>query len=271
MGKNFESLGYRKKGNETRFETLLRYSDEKEKSARVLGEILKEILRENVDFLDLGSGNGEFLLRSLQHSRFRKPVRFILLEPSKDLLIRLKATIKKFPKNSKIKIISQRWEDYDSEKKFDIVLVSHSTYGWHRKNWEKLFTKMVDCLRPGGSLVFITRLKDDAYAFKQLFRPFFFGKTFKAVELGECLRVFAGIFAKKRMAFRPRIYKSHSTLQLPIKKNFEDAVSLIEFYLVKSWSEMPKEVQEKILKFLRSKRYILRQVDGIAVVRKTLL
>ena len=54
---------YRKKRDETPFETFLRYTDEKEKSAIKLAAVLQEGLHEHARILDVGTGNGEYLQR----------------------------------------------------------------------------------------------------------------------------------------------------------------------------------------------------------------
>ena len=58
---NTDGFEYRKKKNETPFETFLRYTDEKEKSAIELANILRDSLQESSKVLDIGTGNGEYL------------------------------------------------------------------------------------------------------------------------------------------------------------------------------------------------------------------
>ena len=77
---------------ETSFETFLRYTDEKERSAELMGGILDEVAAttDPIRLLDIGTGNGEFVTRSLDSMESRDArVEATLVEPSEDLFSRL--------------------------------------------------------------------------------------------------------------------------------------------------------------------------------------
>lgn len=107
------------------------------------------------------------------------------------------------------------------------------------------------------------REKDDAYDFKTTFKPLLFGPQFEAVTLDTVL------------AALPRAKTLHITrhvtsreLQIPVDKNFEDAVMIIEFYLGKQWADIPESIQQQVLAFIKARKGIFRQLDGIAVIEK---
>ncbi len=113
---------YLDKQGETVFETFLKYTNEKEKSSALLGKILKRLLnKDGMTFLDVGAGNGEYLRLSINRIKSLKRVKFTLLEPSSDLVKRLRLTIKNFPINSTVEVVHSTFEDFTANDQFDVI------------------------------------------------------------------------------------------------------------------------------------------------------
>lgn len=261
------TLEYKKKSKETPFETFLKYTDEKERSSKVLAEILKRnINKKQIDFLDIGTGNGEYLRMVLDKAKLPCSIKLILLEPSKDLVVELKKEIQKFPNGKGTMIVQNAWEDYQTEKKFDVILASH-LYHIRKEDYYSQLKKMLNRLKDDGILIFIMRNIDDPYDFKMSFKPRLFGEQFRVKILNEATDVFNQI-SKKEMPLKIERYESISELHIPYKKSRQDAISIIEFYLNKYWEEIPIKLQKEIMGYIAEKRGLFKQIDGLAVIRK---
>jgi SAM-dependent methyltransferase len=260
-------LEYTKKRTETPFETFLKYTDEKEASSKVLAGLFKQIIKKGkTHFLDIGTGNGEYLKLALEKANLKESIAFVLLEPSEDLVLGLKKNIKDFPKNLTTKIVVDTWEDYECGDQFDVILASH-LYHIPSNEYLKQFSKMIKYLKSGGVLIFVLRQIDDPYHFKMKFKPLLFGKDFKAKTLDEALTIFNKI-SDTVIPFNIKKYKSLSRLTIPYEENMEDTKSIIEFYLNKHWEEIPQDVQVAALDFIKERKGIFKQIDGLAVIKK---
>lgn len=261
-------LEYTKKRIETPFETFLKYTDEKEASSRELSDLLKKIIggRSNTHFLDIGTGNGEYLKLALEKANLKGLIEFVLLEPSEDLVLGLEKNIKGFPKNFTAKVVIDTWENYVSSDRFDVILASH-LYHIPSSEYLKQFSKMIRYLKNGGVLVFVLRQVDDPYHFKMEFKPLLFGENFKAKTLDEALITFNKI-SDTVTPLDIKKYKSLSRLTIPYEGNIDDTQSIIEFYLNKHWEEIPQNIQSEVLAFIKERKGIFDQVDGIAVIKK---
>lgn len=261
------TLEYKKKNDETPFETFLKYTDEKDKSSTVLAELLrKNTPNKKINFLDIGTGTGEYLEMTLRKSKLSNEIDFVLLEPSGDLVKELKNKVSNLQNKSRLKIIKKTWESYQSDQKFDLILASH-LYHIKRENYHEQLVKMVNYLSNDGVLLFVLRNVDDLYDFKMRFKPKLFGKEYKAQTLDQVVKVFRNI-SKNDNRLTINRYESVSHLWLPFKKNMPDTIALIEFCLNKYWDDIPEILQAEILAYVKKKRGVFRQVDGIAVVRK---
>ncbi len=256
------------KRRETAFEIFLRYSDEKEKSAAVLGNILSRVLiRQGMTLLDVGSGNGEYLQMALCGARNTKKVLYTLLEPSPDLAKQLHRTARHFPRNAVVKIVRSTFEGFATNDHFDVVLASHVPLA--KDNMEKLpevYARMFDLLTPDGSLVVVLRGSDDVHEFRTKFKSRLMGRKYRSLTIDDAARVLKRI--AKTSSLRLSKFNAETTLCLPYPGNMQNVISVAEFFLNKSWEEIPDDIRKDVLSFIRCKKGILRQIDGFLVVRR---
>jgi|SRR3989344_8454785 len=253
---------------ETFFETFLKYTDEKEKSSAVLGKILKLLLtKEGMSFLDIGAGNGEYLRRSLNHIKSLNRIEFTLLEPSEDLIKRLRLTINEFPSNSTVKVVHSTFEDFIDNAQFDVVLASHIPFAKdQRDKLPAVFAKMLRLLKQNGSLIIVLRKKDDIHEFRTMFKSQLMGQKYQSLTIDDAVEVFDEL-AKSRL-LRISTFSANSELRLPITNNMSDVISIIEFFLNKKWEEFPNNIREAVLDYVKQKKGILHQTDGFALIKK---
>lgn len=256
---------YKKKKTETPFETFLRYTDEKEKSVIVLATILQKSLSKTANVLDIGTGNGEYLDLALTKAGAKASdgVRLTLVEPSTDLVAQLESRFTKHFPLSHVKVVNSGLQDFKTKDSFDVILMSHLFYHLPRESWAAELSKALSMLKEGGVLIIVLRGKDDAYDFKMAFKPLLFDASFKALTIGDVLEVLP-----KQPALRVEKQLASSELHIPIETDLEDTVSIIEFYLNKEWRDMPAEIQQSAMKFIRDKNGTFKQVDGIALVER---
>ena len=252
---------YKKKKNETPFETFLRYTDEKEQSATKLSTLLQTRLKEGSHILDVGTGNGEYLNLALSKTNIPDGVKLTLVEPSNDLVTRLEGRFEKQFPSINVRIVSSDLQAFDSNEKFDAILMSHLFYHVPRKIWGEQLAKALSLLTPTGVLIIVLREKDDAYYFKMMFKPILFDTSFKALTIDDVLDALpeaAALHIAKQTAA--------SELKIPVEENFDDTISIIEFFLNKEWSDIPSSIQQSSLQFIKDKKGVFKQLDGIAVV-----
>jgi len=246
------------------FLTFLKYTDEKEKSAQVVSKILRDV-GTNKKLLDIGAGNADYLLLILKNLGNPCGLHYYLLEPSPDLVQILHTRYNDFPHDSHIKIINKTWEDYAPEIKFDYVLASH-LYHIPLNDYEQSFSKMVIALAENGKLIFILRNVDDVHEFKKTFKPMLLNKGFTPKILDQAMPVFEKIAREQNLCVHR--YESQSYLNIPFEENVADTKSIVEFFLNMDWNDIPAHIQTESLEFIKRKKGIFRQVDGIIVVTK---
>ena len=257
---------YLNKKGESVFETFLKYTSEKEKSSAVLGEILGWLLiTEGVAVLDVGTGNGEFLKLSLNRIKHLKAAEFTLLEPSNDLVKRLRTVAKCFPLNSIVKVAHSTFEEFKATSQFDVILASHLPFT--RDRLPVVFGKMLDLLKPDGCLIVVLRGWDDVHEFRTRFKSQLMERDYQSLTIYDAIEVFDEFAKDGSLSMTMR--NADSELCLPITDNIQDAISIIEFLLNKKWEEFPDNVREAVLDYVNQRRGVLRQIDGFALVRKT--
>lgn len=263
----FEYRNKRKEG-ETVFETFLRYTDEKEKSSAVLGKILSQLLiKKNMTFLDVGSGNGEYLRLSFGRVKRLNKVDFTLLEPSADLARQLRLTTKRFPRNAVVKVVRSTFEDFSTNKQFDVVLASHVPLAKDKlETLPAVYKKMLKFLKPDGCLIVVLRGRDDVHEFRTVFKSQLTGGDYKSVTIDDA----AGILKKiaKKTPLRISMFSAKAKLYLPYPDNMRDVISIIEFFLNRKWEAFPDDIREAALIYIRRKKGIFRQIDGFVVVKR---
>lgn len=250
---------YSGKKDETPFETFLRYTDEKHKSATQLSTILQDRMVKGTHMLDVGAGNGEYLHRALAKVKGLQDVMLTLIEPSDSYVDQLHTRFRDIPA-IKVRIIRSTFEKFDSKRKLDIVLMSHVL---SRLEWNQQLAKALSLLKPGGVLIVVLRGKDDVYTFKMQFKPLLFGKTYKALIIDDVLERLSN-----NAAFGVSRYPVRSVLNIPYSKNVEDTRKIIEFYLNERWLNIPISIQQGALRYIANKKGRLNQLDCIAVVEK---
>lgn len=262
--KNSDGFEYRNKRDETPFETFLRYTDEKEKSATLLANILQDNLVEDPKILDIGTGNGEYLSLALSKLKDLGKIQLTLVEPSDDLVKQLRARFKELVPASDLKVIQSNLEDLASDELFDVILMSHLFYHVPRPLWAEQLAKALSFLKPGGILLVVLREKDAAYDFKMAFKPILFDKSFKALTIDDVLDALP-----KNENIKVAKHSVASELKIPLEQNMDDTLAIIEFYLNKQWGEIPKSVQQDALGFIKERKGIFKQLDCIATIERT--
>lgn len=263
MSEKFNSLPHPSNG-----ETFLKYTSEKEKSSAVLANLLRKLLnRDNLNLLDIGSGNGEYLRLSLNKIRARrlKRVSITLLEPSKDLIKRLRLIAKQFPPYAEVEINPSTFDDFVPSNSFDVILALHLPFA--RDVLPRIYKRMLDMLNSDGCLVVVLRKNDDIHEFRSTFKSRLMKESYHSLTIDSALDIFYEL-AKTR-SIEVSTCSANSELHLPIAGNMRDVISIVEFFLNKRWGEYPKDIQEDILSYIERKKGILLQTDGFALVRKT--
>lgn len=256
---------YRNKKSETPFETFLRYTDEKERSASTLATILEKKLPTAAKILDIGTGNGEYLRLALSKidQEIVKEVTLTLVEPSEDLVKQLKNKFLGILSPQNLIIEHSSLQNLANDSKFDIILMSHLFYHIPRDSRAAELSKAMSMLKSNGVLIIVLRGKDDAYDFKMAFKPLLLDSPFKALTLDDVLEALP-----QSTNINIEKYASISQLHIPAETDQEDTISIIEFYLNKEWASIPPEIQQKSLDFIKDKKNTFDQIDGIAVVLK---
>lgn len=256
---------YKKKKNETPFETFLRYTDEKEKSAVELAVALQKKLSKGSVILDIGTGNGEYLDLALSkvEARVLDDVQLTLVEPSADLVAQLESRFAKRLPLSSVKVVNSGLQDFKTDDSFNVILMSHLFYHLPRGSWTAELSKALSILKEGGVLIIVLREKDDAYDFKMAFKPLLFDASFKALTIDDVLEVLPN-----QPVLRVEKQLVSSELHIPIESDLEDTVSIIEFYLNKEWRDIPADIKQSAMKFIRDKKGVFKQLDGIALVER---
>lgn len=262
-----DKIGFEYMVNEGKipFEIFLNYTDEKEKSSVVLGNILSNAFsRDEMTILDIGSGNGEYLRLALNNVSVLNGMQFTLLEPSVGLFKHLKTFISDFPVCSKIKIINTFFEDFSEDNHFDIILASHLPF---KKDKLLIFyNRVLKMLNKGGELVVVLRCKDDVHYFRTKFKTELMHKKYVSLTIDDAIKIFNKI--AKSIPIKISKFYSESALSFPIKDNAKDAISIIEFFLNKKWEEISIDMHERILGYINYKNCKFKQIDGFLVVKK---
>ncbi|HTE57322.1 MAG TPA: class I SAM-dependent methyltransferase [Verrucomicrobiae bacterium] len=262
VSKQSSGFEYKNKKNESPFETFLRYTNQKEMSAKQLSNVLQALGSES-NILDLGAGNGEYLSLALSRMENVEDIRLTLVEPSTDLVRQLKGRFDVILPGANVTIAPSDLDNFSSNEKFDAIIAAHLFYHIPRSSWPQQLEKMLSLLKPQGRLIIVLRDKDDAYMFKMKFKPLLSDKSFSAMTIDDVVSALPNI-----NKLRITRHVSESELKIPIDSNPEDTESIVEFYLNKQWPDIPVVIQQAALGFIRSKHGLIQQLDCIAVIEK---
>lgn len=259
---------YSGKSGSTPFETFLKYSDEKKKSSAVLSSILKnQIKKNNFSILDIGSGNGDYIIQSLLKAKINHTIELTLLEPASALFKSLQKNVSSLPNTVLTKLVNRTWQSFNPIKRFDLILASHLYHIPKDKDYEN-YSKMINFLNDGGILVLVLREKDDFYNLKKKYGTMLFGKDFNPKCIEESIKTFDRLKAEGSK-ISSKLLQSRSTLRIPLETNYSDAISILEFILDIEWRKIKPEIQNQILGDIKARKYVLNLVDGIAVIRRS--
>ena len=250
----------------SKFEIFLKYTNEKEKSSVVLGEILRKFIdRKGLTFLDVGSGSGEFLRLSLSQIESLEGIEFTLLEPNRDSIRQLRLNVKNFLPDATVKTINSTFDDFVIDSQFDIILTSHSPF--KREKLPQVFTRMLNLLKPNGCLITVLRKKDDIHEFRTTFKAKLLrDKNYQSFSADDAIEIFNEL-AKIRL-LRISTFIVNSELRLPVTHNMKDTISIFEFLLNKRWEEIPQDIRGAILDYVNKKSGIFSLKDCIVLVKK---
>jgi len=250
----------------SKFETFLKYTNEKENSSVVLGKILRKFIdKDGISFLDVGSGNGEFLRLSLNRIKSLKGAEVTLLEPNGDLIRQLRLNVKNFPSDATVKIVHSTFDDFVTDSRFNIILTSHPPF--RRNELSQVFLRMLNLLEPNGRLVVVLRKKDDVHKFRTTFKAELLkDKSYQSLTIDDAIETFNELAKIKPL--RISTFIANSELHLPIAYNMEDAISIIEFFLNKDWEEIPQDIRKAVLSFVSKKNGVFHLTDCIALIEK---
>ncbi|MFH2097414.1 MAG: methyltransferase domain-containing protein [bacterium] len=255
-------------GEEVPFVIFLNYSDEKEKSSGILGKILSRLLvREKMTLLDIGSGTGEYLRLALSKVRDLKGVSATLLEPSQDLAGKLRSARNLFPRTVSVDIVGDAFENFTTATLFDIILASHVPLA--KDNIARLpviYLRMLKLLKPDGHLVIVLRGKDDIHQFRTRFKTKIMGRDYYSLTIDDAEALLQKI--AEQLPLRIEKFSVKAKLHLPYPDVMQDVISVVEFLLNTNWKDIPAEIRDSILDYIRGRNGFLRQIDGFLVVRK---
>lgn len=265
-------VGFEYRGNggsgRTPFEIFLQYTDEKEKSAAVLGAIMSRLIRKGgMTLLDIGSGNGAYLRLAFDKVKGSKKTSIVLLEPGDDLVAKLRNTAKLFPRNTVAKVVHSSFEEFASDERFDLVLASHVPLT--KDDSTKLpgiYSRMLGLLKPSGHLIVVMREKDDIHWFRTTFKSQIMGKDYTSLTIGDVERVFKQIATHLPLRFKK--FSAQASTSLPYPDNMENVITIVEFLLNARWEEIPAKIRNSVLKYIHDRHGRLQQIDGFLVVEK---
>lgn len=245
----------------TPFEIYLQYSNEKEVSIKCLHKILSRFINNSLRILDVGSGDGTYLLKSLPED---KNLEITFLEPSEDPFSKLKKNTKD---NSNYKCINQTFKEFykNTNEKFDIVLASH-LYHFTQKEYPIFISQLISLLNNTGTLIWIERGIDEIAEFKKKFKTKLLPNKYSDIWQPRNYKKALEILKKK--SDKTELILNHSQLNFPDSDKLDEVIAIVEFYLNIDWISIPKEVQDEILEYISSKNRILQQEEGVIIYKK---
>ncbi len=245
------------------YEIYLKYSTQKDISTIQLQKILSRFKDNQNKLLDVGSGDGLYLLKSLPKDNHFE---ITFLEPAKDLFKTLKTNIQQY---SNCKAINKTFEDFyaESKNKFDIILASH-LYHFPEDEYSIFLSQLISLLEDSGTLIWIERGVDEVTDFKTRFkrklRPDRYPENWEPRHYKKALDIL------KEESDSTEIIFNESELRFPYEENFDEVIALLEFYLNIDWVSIPTDIQNEILEYIEDKGWVLKEEEGIIIFKKEL-
>jgi len=255
----------RQSGEVTPFQTFLRHSDEKAQCARAVSQILAGAIFEGADIIDIGAGDGSLMRRALEAIPGCPGVNMTCLEPSEDHFGALIDANSAFPYYADTQVIKQKFQEFDTTRKYDFVIMSH-VYAFGREEYPKQYRRALALLKDNGLMMLIMREVDDVYDFKIRFRSKLLGRGYKPKIIGEALEAIRDI-ANEGMNLSISLARSSGEVRIPME-NDADMKAIVEFFMERKWDDIPKDIQDEIVVYLKERNGVLRTSDGIALIRK---
>jgi len=259
---------YMNRGEKTPFEIFLQYTNEKEKSAEVLAKFLEPPLSGGGKrLLDIGAGNGVYLESALEKAKSPHDIDITLLEPSIDFVKGLRESLSLRPILESADIVNASFDNFYGNYKnaFDVALASHLPFT--KDTLAITLNNMLDVIREHGRLIVVLRGRDDAYEFRTIFKTRLNEEEgYSALVIDDALRVLDELASK--CSLRISHADAISELKIPMEKNMEDTIKIVEFYLNERWDNIPENTRNSVLAYLDKKKGLLHQIDGFAVVDK---
>ncbi len=256
---------YRNPRGRTPFEIFLQYSDEKKKSAVVLGRLLKGLLRgTEVSMIDVGAGNGEYIQLALSRLNLPYRMKLVLLEPSQSLIPQLRKVSRRLSVNLVTSVRQAALDEYTPKMQFDVVLASHLPF--QKDRLPSIYSRMLTWLKPHGSLIVILRKHDDIHDFRTKFKSRLLGTPIQSLTIDDALIALGSMALASPLRISGA--QACAVLTIPILTKPTDTRTIIEFLLNKKWKDFPEEVRQEVSGYLRKKRGQLRINDGFLVATK---
>lgn len=253
---------YRDKVNNlTPFEIYLKYSNEKDVSIKQLNKLLSRYNNKTIKILDVGSGDGSYLLNSLP---INNSFKITLIEPSKSLFKNLKKNTENI---NNYEIFNLTFEDYyrNNNTNYDIVLASH-LYHFPQKEYSMFITQLISLLKDSGTLIWIERGLDEIAEFKKKFKtkllPNRYPSNWQPRNYNRVLSIL------KEKPGKTELIINNSKLKFPYQENMNETIAIVEFYLNIVWVSIPKSIQKDILKYISNKNGLFKQEEGVLIYEK---
>jgi ubiquinone/menaquinone biosynthesis C-methylase UbiE len=249
-----------RKNTLTPFEIYLKYSNEKDVSVKQLHKILSNFKKDSIKILDVGSGDGSYLIESLPKNN---SFHITSLEPSKSLYKKLGRNTKKL---SNFKTTNQTFEEFYkcNDEKFDIVLASH-LYHFPQEEYPIFISQLITVLNDKGTLIWIERGIDEITEFKKKYKTMLLPKRYPLNWIPRNYKRALDILNKK--PGQTKLILNRSELNFPSKENLGEIIAIVEFYLNIDWITIHNDIQNEILDYIFSKK-ILKQEEGVLIYQK---
>jgi len=245
----FETIDFRKINRDIRI--FFRFSNEKTILVREIVRIMQP--QKSYSVIDIGCGEG-YVIREI-HKKVKKCV---ALDPDPEMLDILKQKIE----NSNVFFVPKRFEDYESNEKFDITLTSH-TLSFFKNKWNAI-KKMLYYTKKGGKAIIVlhSNSSEQFRILEEMFR-----KAYKK----RINHIYAEALCNHLVAcgFEPKLDKVETVLRLP---SLDTACEMSYFLFRIDYQKATSEIKNLIRKYLERRRknehIEIKTIHGIITLQK---